>query len=265
MENGEINKPSEQMYFALVPLLYGIAASGASIFLFWTNSIQILSTIGRILLVATPLVIGAISITEFVRGGIAFGDRYSIMNTSCAFALCILGISEAVFLVVQDSAPTEIGKAVYYTVAAVGILPWVGSVISYLRQSNEVLGFLSNPTLKYILILCSILCPIPGILLLFGMGVNTGLTSIVAAYPLFAMSALLILTLGYISWIFRRGQFIRPLLLIFVGTCFAAVHFGMQSGSSTLTVLLVNPVTGILGYSLLGSALLLAFAMIDNL
>jgi len=265
LKNSDITKPSKRMYFALFPTVYGISVSTAAILLFWKNSVEILSVIGSSLLVLTPLTLGAVSIAEFVRGGIAFGDRYSIMNISCAFALCILGIAEAVLLTVQDSVPTAIWKAVYYTIAAIGVLPWAGSVVGYLQQSNEVLGFLSNPTLKYILIACSILCPVPGILLLFGMGINTDFTSIAAVYPLFAMSSLLILTLGYISWIFRRGQFIRPMFLVFIGTCFTAVHFGMQSGSTTLIVLLINPITGILGYSLLGSALLLALAMIDKL
>lgn len=264
MENDDINISSKRMCIAFLPTIYGITVLATSIILFWTDSTRLLPTVGRSLLVLTPLIVGIITITEFVRTGMAFGDRYSIMNTSCAFALCILAIAEAVFLAVQDSVPTEIGKAVYYTIAAIGILPWVGSVISYLRQSNEVLGFLSNPTLKYMLISCSILSPIPVILLLFGIESNTELTSMVAIYPLFAMTALLILMLGLISWIFRKGRFILPMLLEFIGMWFVALHFGMRSVSTTLTILLFNPIVGILGYSLLGSALLLAFAMINR-
>ncbi|MGV9168762.1 MAG: hypothetical protein ACOC38_02350 [Promethearchaeia archaeon] len=264
MEKVDMHQSPKAIFIALLTILYAIIVLITGVLLIGTGSTAIASSIGEALLVLTPLLLGIVSISECARAGVAFGDRYSIMNTSSAFALCVLAIAEAAFLTLQNFNPNDIAKVVYYVVASIGLLPWMASAVSYLRQSNEVLEFFSNRNLKKSLVLCVVLCPMPVILTMSTMIENIGLAVIVTFYPLLAMTSLLLLTLGLISWIFRKGQLVKHILCAFLGVCLLAMHFAIQSVSSTVILLAFNLITGIEGYSLIGTSLLLAEATADR-
>jgi len=171
-------------------------------------------------LILTPLTAFSLSVFGlwvFSRGSEERDDQIQTLYLWVSIGLLMLSLSEiaaTLVNVIQSPLPIEVTVGL---IQMPGLLLWGFGILHYLRSVNSALEFIESGKLWSILLIITTLATICLVVMIGLYYPWVGLVENIVLSPLvIGMLLFTVVALGLVS-IFRHGEFVNPLFLIFIG------------------------------------------------